>query len=138
MSDGDRAALQDVMLRYTAGVDERDMDLYRSCFVEDLKVYGMGPKPVYGREAWVEFVIKALERYGPTQHMLGPQLATISGDMAETRNDLQATHVLAADPSKAFVLWATYKTNMQRTPEGWKIARHELVTRATATLPLNT
>ena len=36
MSDhvADRIALQDVMLRYAAGVDERDFDLYSSCFIE--------------------------------------------------------------------------------------------------------
>ena len=29
----DRIALQDVMLKYAAGVDERDFDLYASCFL---------------------------------------------------------------------------------------------------------
>ena len=35
MSDqvADRIALQDVMLRYAAAVDERDFDLYASCFI---------------------------------------------------------------------------------------------------------
>ena len=40
MSDhvADRIALQDVMLRYAAGVDERDFDLYSSCFIEDVEI----------------------------------------------------------------------------------------------------
>ena len=34
----DRIALQDVMLKYAAGVDERDFDLYASCFLENVEV----------------------------------------------------------------------------------------------------
>ena len=103
----DRQALQDVMLRYTAGVDDRDFDLYRSCFADDVEVVGMGPEPIHGADAWLEFVKGALEQYGPTQHMLGPQLASIDGDTAETRNDVQALHTLKSDGG-LFTLWATY------------------------------
>jgi len=34
-----------------------------------------------------------------------------------------------------FTLWATYLTNFIRTADGWKIARHELVIRATQQTP---
>ena len=137
MHHDDRIALQDVMLRYAAGVDERDMDLYASCFADDVEVTGMASSPIIGRDAWLSYVAKALERFGSTQHMLGPQLATITGDTATTRNDVQATHVLATNPAQVFILWATYNTRMQRTPSGWKITRHELVTRASTTQSLN-
>lgn len=78
MSDryvADRIALQDVMLRYAAGVDERDFALYAGCFAEEVEVVGFGPQPFRGREEWVAYVRMALEQYGATQHMLGPQLA---------------------------------------------------------------
>lgn len=130
----DRIALQDVMLRYAAGVDERDMDLYRGCFADDVVVVGMAPEPVRGVDAWLAFVERALERYGPTQHMLGPQLATIRGDEASTRTDVQALHVLKDAPDTLFTLWATYKTDLRRIDGSWKIVRHELVSRATHTL----
>ena len=129
----DRNALQDVMLRYAAGVDERDMDLYRGCFAQDVEVVGMAPEPIHGVDAWLEFVEQALSHYGNTQHMLGPQLATIDGDSASTRSDVQALHVLRESPDTIFTLWATYRTDMRRIDGEWKIARHELVRRATAT-----
>lgn len=133
MSDtADRIALQDVMLRYTTGIDERDMDLYRSCFLDDVEVVGMADKPIHGLDAWIAFVDKALSRYGPTQHMLGPQLATIDGDTAVTRSDVQALHTLKEPAGKILTLWATYRTDMQRVNGEWKISRHELVRRATA------
>ena len=125
----DRQALQDVMLRYAAGVDDRNFEMYRSCFADDVEIVGFGPEPTRGADAWLDYVKGALERYGSTQHMLGPQLATIDGDMAETRNDVQALHAL--EDGGLFTLWATYLTRMQKQNGEWKIVRHELVSRAT-------
>ena len=132
MSDqltADRIALQDVMLKYAAGVDERDMDLYRSCFADDLEVLGFGEQAVNGADAWVEYVKAALEQYGSTQHMLGPQLATVNGDTAHARTDVQALHYMADAPDTTLTLWATYESDMRRENGEWKIFRHRLVPR---------
>ncbi len=127
----DRIAVQDVMLRYAAGVDERDMDLYRSCFAEDVEVVGFGDQVVHGADAWVDYVEKALQAFGPTQHMLAPQLADINGDQASARTDVQALHYMKEPQGETLTLWATYKSDMRRTADGWKIVRHELVSRGT-------
>lgn len=127
----DRIALQDVMARYAAGVDERDFALYESCFAEDVEVLGFGAGDCRGRASWVAYVKKALDRFGPTQHMLGPQLATIDGDTAHCRTDVQATHYLKEPEGEILTLWATYETDMVRTDGGWKISRHRLVPRGT-------
>jgi ketosteroid isomerase-like protein len=125
----DRIALQDVMLKYAAGVDERDFDLYASCFMENVEVVDFGEAPINGRDKWVEYVRGALDNYGPTQHMLGPQLASINGDSAHCRTDVQALHYLKQPEGEILTLWATYETDMVRTNEGWKISRHRLVSR---------
>jgi hypothetical protein len=62
--------------------------------------------------------------------MLGPQLATIDGDIAETRNDLQALHRLQSPEGGLFTLWATYFTRMRKQSGEWKIIRHQLTPRA--------
>jgi ketosteroid isomerase-like protein len=129
----DRIALQDVLLKYAAGVDERDFELYRTCFTDDVEVVGMAKQPVHGVEAWLEFVVSALDRYTSTQHMLGPQLATIDGDTAHCRTDLQAMHVLKDPKGQIFTLWATYLSDMTRTDDVWRIHRHELVVRSSVT-----
>ena len=134
MSDqltADRIALQDVMLKYAAGVDERDMSLYRSCFAEDVEVLGFGDATVNGADAWVEYVKNALKEYGPTQHMLGPQLATVNGDRARTRTDVQALHYMADAEDTTLTLWATYESDLRRVDGEWKIYRHRLVPRGT-------
>ena len=131
MSAEDRIALQDVMLRYTSGVDDRDLDQYEACFAEDYEIVGFGDITYNGARAWREYVEGALTRFAATQHMLGPQLATIDGDTAECRTDVQALHYLVEPEGSTLTLWATYLTRMSRIQGEWKIARHELVTRGT-------
>jgi uncharacterized protein (TIGR02246 family) len=127
----DRFELQDVMARYAKGVDERDMDLYASCFAEDVHVTGFGEEELHGRDAWVAYVKQALERFGATQHMLGPQLATVDGDTAHCRTDVQARHYMIDQPDTTLTLWATYETDMSRIDGTWKISKHHLVSRGT-------
>ncbi|MBI1179660.1 MAG: hypothetical protein GC201_03825 [Alphaproteobacteria bacterium] len=127
----DRMALMDVMLKYAKGCDERDLALYRSVFADDAVITGFGDTTYKGGDAWTEYVVGALNRFGPTQHMLGPQLATIDGDTAECRTDVQATHYLKDQPGTTLTLWATYETRMQRIGGEWKIVRHHLVPRGT-------
>ena len=125
----DRIALQDVMLKYAAGVDERDFDLYSSCFMENVEILDFGDSAIHGRDNWVVFVREALNAYGPTQHMLSPQFATITGDDAHCRTDVQALHYLKAPEGEILTLWATYETDMKRIDGDWKISRHRLVSR---------
>lgn len=128
----DRIELQDVMLSYAAGVDERDRERYADCFCDNVEVVGFGTQTFRSRDAWVNYVWRALEKYSATQHLLGPQFATINGDDAHTRSDVQAVHFLLDDNAR-FTLWATYKTIMRRNKNRWQISRHELVVRGTRT-----
>lgn len=132
----DRIALQDLMLSYAAGVDERDLERYRSCFAEDVLVVNFGEDDFQGRDTWVDFVWAELDKYTSTQHLLGPQFATVSGERAETRSDVQALHYFAKpdndDSPTRFILWATYYTTMTRIDGEWKIQRHELKIRGSS------
>lgn len=128
----DRIALQDVMLDYATGVDERDLALYRSCFAANVKVVGFGDTDFSGLDDWAAYVWSALDRYESTQHLLSPMHASVNGDTAYTRSDVQAMHILAGSGQR-FTLWATYKTDMRREGERWVISRHELVVRASST-----
>ncbi len=134
MSDqntADRIACQDVMLKYASGVDDRDMVRYRSCFADDVEVLGFGETTIKGGDAWTEYVTEALTAYNETQHMLGPQLATIDGDEAHCRTDVQALHYMKEQEGTTLTLWATYVTDMRRINDEWKIVRHRLVSRGT-------
>ena len=132
MSDlAERLAVQDVMTRYAAAVDDRDMEAYRQCFADDVEIVGFGKETVIGGDTWAKDVEGKLEAFGPTQHMLGPQLVTIEGDTASTRTDVQAFHYLKDKPGTTLTLWATYFTDYRKVDGEWKISRHELVSRGT-------
>ena len=136
MSDtDDRRQLQDVMLAYAAAVDDRDMARYRACFADDVEIVGFGEEAIAGADNWTASVESQLEAFSATQHLMSPQLATVSGDTASARTDVQALHVIKDGDGAMFTLWATYLTNFVRTGEGWKIARHELVVRGTQQSP---
>ncbi len=125
----DRFALQDLMLNYTSGVDERDFERYRACFADDVEVLDFTPEPIVGGDAWLTYVKKALDRYSATQHLLGLQRATVDGDRAHARTDVQAQHFLNEPKGATLTLWATYETDFVRDGQQWKIKRHRLVTR---------
>ena len=127
----DRRQLQDVMLSYAAAVDDRDMARYRACFAEDAEIVGFGEETVTGADAWTASVESQLDAFSSTQHLMGPQLASITGDTASARTDVQALHVLKDGNGAMFTLWATYLTDFVRKEDGWKISRHELVIRGT-------
>lgn len=127
----DRRQLQDVMLSYAAAVDDRDMARYRACFVEEAEIVGFGEETVTGADAWTTSVESQLDAFSSTQHLMSPQLASITGDTASARTDVQALHVLKDGNGAMFTLWATYLTDFVRKDDGWKISRHELVIRGT-------
>ena len=129
----DRIELMDVMLKYARGCDERDLTLYRSVFADDAVITGFGPEAFPGADAWTAYVEEALKAFGPTQHMMGPLLATIDGDTAECFTNVQALHFLSDKPDTTLTLWATYETTMKRIDGSWKIARHNLVRRGVRT-----
>ena len=136
MSDtDDRRQLQDVMLSYAAAVDDRDMARYRACFADDVEIVGFGEATITGADTWTASVESQLEAFSATQHLMSPQLATVSGDTASARTDVQALHVIKDGEGAMFTLWATYLTDFVRTGDGWKIARHELVVRGTQQTP---
>ena len=104
-----RLAIQDVMTRYAAGVDDRNMELYRACFADEVEIVGFGGDPSIDADKWVKDVAHKLEAFSATQHMLGPQLVTVDGDSAFTRTDVQAIHFLKNKPDSMLTLWATYR-----------------------------
>lgn len=128
----DRIALQDLLPKYAAAVDDRNLTLYRSCFCEDVEVINFGTQTYQGLEDWIGYVWTALEKYSASQHMLGPPLITVEGDQARLRTDVQALHVYK-DKSEATTatLWATYETDARRVDGTWKICKHRLIVKNT-------
>ena len=131
----DRQGIQDLMLAYAAAVDDNDMAAYRDCFDDNVEIVGFGESVIHGADQWVASVSSQLEAFSGTQHLLSPPLATLRGDRASARTDVQALHFLKTPAGGTFTLWATYLTDFIQTQDTWKIARHELVVRGTQQQP---
>ena len=127
----DRHRIQDLMLAYAAAVDDNDMAAYRDCFDDNVEIVGFGESVIHGADQWVASVSSQLEAFSGTQRLLSPPLATLRGDRASARTDVQALHFLKTPAGGTFTLWATYLTDFIQTQDTWKIARHELVVRGT-------
>ena len=123
----DQVAVKDIMIRYATSCDARDMEAYGSCFTEDVLISGFGAEDFHGRQAWVDYVTKALTRFSGTQHMLGNQVVQVNGDEATLQTSVQATHFLVDRPGTALTLFATYYDKLIRKDGEWQIYDHRLV-----------
>jgi hypothetical protein len=132
--DRDRRAVEDVMSHYARTIDDLDFDGFRSLFDPDVVLPGFGAEPIRGVETWVAFVRKTLGVYSSTQHLLGRPLVEVDGSHATARTDLQAMHRNKDPNAGIFMLWGTYRTQLERgggpsepgASLGWRIVRHEL------------
>ena len=127
----DRHSIQDLMLAYAAAVDDNDMAAYRECFDDNVEIVGFGESVIHGADQWVASVSSQLDAFTGTQHLLSPPLVKTAGNRASVRTDVQALHFLKTPAGGTFTLWATYLTELVKTHDSWKIARHELVVRGT-------
>ena len=73
----DRRQLQDVMLSYAA-VDDRDMERYRAALWMMQKSWD-SERQLSEALTWTTSV-ESRQAFSSTQHLMSPQLATISGD----------------------------------------------------------
>lgn len=122
----DRYDVGQVIIKYATSVDQRDMERYGSCFTEDCVVTGFGPDAVQGRDAWVSFVVKALQSYEGTHHQITNQEISIDGNTAHMRSYVQATHEVAGDNEHLVILYAIYDDQLVRTTNGWQFSEHKL------------
>ena len=77
-------------------------------------IRGFGSETVNGRQAWVDYVEKALKGFTATQHFVGNQVVELRGDEATMRTYVQATHFLVDRPGTTLTLFAIYHDELVR------------------------
>jgi len=124
----DRASINDVIYRYSTGVDGKDWALFRTCFADPLNAdftsTGVPAPRTFPLDTWIRVVQKTLSPYRVTQHFNSNVIIKVNGDEATAVVYLKARHFPLDDPDnkKIWDVGGYYTDRLVRTPEGWKIA----------------
>jgi 3-phenylpropionate/cinnamic acid dioxygenase small subunit len=134
----DRSEIEQVVYKYAAGFDTKDWELWRSIFTDAVEVkfrpaaeaafkgFGQDWVPTSGDE-WVEGRRVLFTGLGTTQHQMSNPRITVDGDAATCIMYLQAIHFMPGEPGVEYTLGGYYVDDLVRTPQGWKIARVNLI-----------
>ena len=133
LTEMDRFKIIETMNKYAIGIDTKDYLLFRSIFLDDVKVKVIfdpnwreeGEVSFNSKEDWVAYVKESNDEYRATQHMLCNPMISFDGEIAVVRTDLQATHYYIDNPEVKTVLWGFYETHMVKD-QNWKIIKHIL------------
>jgi len=135
----DRAAIQDVLLRYARGVDRRDLNLVASCFTPDASYEGALASGTIGDA--LARLRDRVTQYEATMHFIGNQLIEIHADTARSETYAIAYHRLTDQGvGKLFTVGVRYLDELTRGRDGWHIHRRVVATewRRTETLEPDT
>lgn len=118
--------IRDACMRYWAGFDRHDLDLYLSAFTPDATM------SLFGGSTTVE--VATIDRgsvlgghYAHSHHIPGSQVITVTGDRA-VADTLAVAHLVSHD-GLALVRGLRYVDDLVQTEDGWRIAtrRHSVL-----------
>ncbi|GAA3658056.1 hypothetical protein GCM10022237_17660 [Nocardioides ginsengisoli] len=126
MSPADQLELTDLVHRYAAGVDDRDLEAVAVLFCDDATLTTPAGTQV-GREE-VLAALGAVRDLPVTLHALvGTVFTSVSDDEATGRVACIAHHVFERDGVTRDDVWhLVYRDAYRRTAQGWRFASREL------------
>ena len=134
----DYAEIAQVMARYFRAMDTWDYDILAMVFTPDAK---LRYEALEGADTDYDGMLKQFSGFNCyfsfMQHMSSQLVIELDGDQAVARSTLRAIHVqtLRQGGENEWVIYGTYRDELVRTEEGWRIAqRHFRTTRTTGRL----
>jgi 3-phenylpropionate/cinnamic acid dioxygenase small subunit len=119
----DRTQIADVLIRYAAGIDRRDWQLFRSCWTDEIDA----DYDTIGHFSTVDEITDAMTdihaNMGPTYHRMSNLVIDVDGDRATARSYVHAVLMVTADDPNNWVdAIGHYDDVFIRTAEGWRIS----------------
>lgn len=116
-----RLAIQDVLTRYSRGVDRCDLETLKSAFWEDAEVqYG---DAVEGAHRWAEALVVALKGMARTSHALSNMLIDVDGEHATAETYCTAYHeVSTPNGMHEMIVGGRYLDRLERRADVWRIS----------------
>jgi hypothetical protein len=93
MNIDDRAAIEDLIVRYATAMDTNDWDLFRRCFLPETEVSMDRFGDFTSREALIERLAPRLGIFAVLQHFVSNFAITGDGDKAMARTQFVSHHV---------------------------------------------
>lgn len=130
---------------YGRAVDRRDADALTSLFTSDVvlvlppELNGTGaPSELVGRDEVVDAVVKSVQRYVLTRHVVDqPLLEAVSDVTARGETYCTAHHIFPYDDGHRDKRVAIrYQDTFARVEDSWLFSRRELVVDFTETVPV--
>lgn len=121
----DRAALNDLVLRYCRGVDRGDWALVRSCYWDDATDYH-GTLFEGSPDAYVAWLPGAMEWLESSVHRITNSLFAIDGDRAEGEHYAIAYHRTKPPERREIVIGGRYLDRYAKRGGVWKFSERRL------------
>lgn len=117
--------IQNLLATYAFALDEKDFDALDALFTPDATFdYTATGGAVGDWKVIKPWLVAALARFPVTQHLNGLPRIRVDGDRATCAtmlfNPMKLTH---EGKDIIFFVGATYRDDLVRTPEGWRISR---------------
>ena len=122
----DRIEINDLLIRYTRAIDEKDWDLLDQVFTPDATLDYVASGGIAGPFSEVKgWLAKALAPFPETMHLIGNSEVHLDRDSATARTAVYNPMFFAkADGGRHhFAVGAYYNDELVRTPEGWRISK---------------
>jgi hypothetical protein len=121
----DRLEIQDLVVRYATAIDTREWDLLDTVFTPDARLDYRSAGGIDGGypevKAWLADV---LPMFRVTQHLVLNHRADLAGDTARgTTQFLNPNETTIEGAPWIFTVGGIYHDRIERTPDGWRIAR---------------
>ena len=123
----DRSHIYDLGVRYATALDSRDFDLLLTCFTDNATATYEGIGDIANPSQLARICRDALSPLAVSQHLLGNFACEIAPDSASAQWYFHAQHVkTGAEGGEQFIVAGTYRDQLIRTENGWRIRHRDL------------